>query len=91
MKSGLISLHEIFLERFSNLTEIPVGEKARAIAKKTSLILNVPLLLDLAMESAGFIKLQQKRYDLPLGKELPIQFRIMGKVVQPHVMGVATK
>jgi len=46
---------------------------------------------DLEMESAGFIELQQKRYDLPLGKELPIQFRIMGKVVQPHVMGVATK
>eukprot|EP00092_Neocalanus_flemingeri_P003012 GFUD01003221.1.p1 GENE.GFUD01003221.1~~GFUD01003221.1.p1 ORF type:complete len:259 (-),score=78.26 GFUD01003221.1:187-963(-) len=46
---------------------------------------------DKVMETAGFGKLEQKKYDLPISEDAAIPFKICGGIVKPHLMGVATK
>eukprot|EP00092_Neocalanus_flemingeri_P091815 GFUD01116493.1.p1 GENE.GFUD01116493.1~~GFUD01116493.1.p1 ORF type:complete len:268 (+),score=82.37 GFUD01116493.1:28-804(+) len=46
---------------------------------------------DKVMETAGFGKLEQKKYDLPISEDAAIPFKLCGGIVKPHLMGVATK
>jgi len=43
------------------------------------------------MENAGFSKVDQRRYDLPFDSSDNWVFKAPAKVIQPHVLGVATK
>merc|ERR1711971_1455167 len=45
---------------------------------------------DQVMETAGFSKVEQQRYDLPLHSSDNWVFKAPATVIQPHVMGVAT-
>jgi len=46
---------------------------------------------DKVMEKAGFSKVDQRRYDLPLQSSDNWIFKAPATVIQPHVLGVATK
>jgi len=46
---------------------------------------------DQVMETAGFSKVVQRRYDLPLQSSNNWIFKAPATVIQPHVLGVATK
>jgi len=46
---------------------------------------------DKVMENAGFSKVDQRRYDLPFDSSDNWVFKAPAKVIQPHVLGVATK
>ena len=41
--------------------------------------------------SAGFQKVDQKKFELPIPSDSPIIFKMFGPILKPHVMGVATK
>jgi len=47
---------------------------------------------DLVIEKFGFSCVSQKKYDLPLEtRDGSVIFKVLGGVIRPHVMGVATK
>ena len=46
---------------------------------------------DKVMKTAGFEKVEQKKYDLPISEDASMPFKICGGIVKPHVMGVATR
>ena len=47
---------------------------------------------DLVIEKFGFSSVSQKKYDLPLEtRDGSLVFKMLGSVIKPHVMGVATK
>ena len=46
---------------------------------------------DVTMAKAGFTKVSQKKYDLPIGDEEKLSTKLLGSVIKPHLMGVATK
>jgi len=47
---------------------------------------------DLVIEKFGFSSVSQKKYDLPLvTRDGSFLFKVLGTVIRPHVMGVATK
>ena len=46
---------------------------------------------DKVMETAGFDKIEQKKYDLPISDNSSLPFKVCGGIVKPHLMGVATK
>ena len=53
---------------------------------------NADRATDLVVEKFGFSSVSQKKYDLPLlTRDGSILFKILGGVIKPHVMGVATK
>lgn len=41
--------------------------------------------------TAGFDKVDQKKFELPIPSGAPITFKMFGPILRPHVMGVATK
>ena len=43
------------------------------------------------MELAGFSKVEQKKYDLPLSDLMSPLFKVVRTFIKRHVMGVATK
>jgi len=45
---------------------------------------------DKVIETAGFEKVEQKKYDLPISEDAGIPFKILGGLIKRHVMGVAT-
>ena len=46
---------------------------------------------DKVIEEFGFGSVSQEKYDLPLEtKEGSLMFKLIGTVIKPHVMGVAT-
>eukprot|EP00090_Calanus_glacialis_P031102 TRINITY_DN5095_c0_g1_i1.p1 TRINITY_DN5095_c0_g1~~TRINITY_DN5095_c0_g1_i1.p1 ORF type:complete len:261 (-),score=73.13 TRINITY_DN5095_c0_g1_i1:157-939(-) len=47
---------------------------------------------DLVIEKFGFSSVSQKKYDLPLEtRDGSLGFKLLGSVIKPHVLGVATK
>jgi len=46
---------------------------------------------DKAIETAGFGKVEQKKFQLPIPEDTQITFKVFGPILKPHVMGVATK
>ena len=44
-----------------------------------------------AVENAGFAKVDQKKYDLPLSDLMSPLFKLVRIFIKRHVMGVATK
>merc|ERR1712059_54902 len=52
---------------------------------------NTDRATDKVIDKFGFSSVSQKKYDLPVEKSGDIVFRTLGSVVQPHLMGVATK
>jgi len=46
---------------------------------------------DVTMSNAGFTDVNQKNYDLPIENEERWNLKLLGRIVKPHVMGIATK